>query len=237
MREPAAFLTLFAPHASQTTQSQNPSVPVSTQTPVTNPPLVSQTALSTVLTPLPSVPGGSLSFHEQQSALHTRSPSPSSMTYSSNSSSLSSTQSTLSSGYSSDSRSLISQNSGTTYTNSSTRESRESFIPNSQGVSTFAPDISVPSAQSASNIDSSLSPFPNNAASIQSSGSPETAPAPGAEGALRGICRHCGHRESDCVLLPCGHLALCSSCVLLPTAALCPVCRAPVRSVVRTFLA
>ena len=55
--------------------------------------------------------------------------------------------------------------------------------------------------------------------------------------APRGLCKECSQRESECVLLPCGHLALCFNCVQLPSAALCPVCRSPVHSIVRTFLA
>ena len=55
--------------------------------------------------------------------------------------------------------------------------------------------------------------------------------------APRGLCKECGQRESECVLLPCGHLALCFTCAQLQSAALCPVCHSPVHSIVRTFLA
>ena len=55
--------------------------------------------------------------------------------------------------------------------------------------------------------------------------------------APRGLCKECGKSESECVLLPCGHLALCFTCVQLPSSSLCPVCHSPVHSIVRTFLA
>ena len=53
----------------------------------------------------------------------------------------------------------------------------------------------------------------------------------------RGKCKLCNSRESDCLILPCGHLVVCFACVNTPAAAMCPVCNSVARSVVRTFLA
>ncbi|XP_032209456.1 baculoviral IAP repeat-containing protein 7 isoform X1 [Mustela erminea] len=46
-------------------------------------------------------------------------------------------------------------------------------------------------------------------------------------------CKVCLDRTVDTVFVPCGHL-VCAECA--PALQLCPVCRAPVRSCVRTFL-
>ena len=53
----------------------------------------------------------------------------------------------------------------------------------------------------------------------------------------RGKCKLCNSRESDCLILPCGHLVVCFACVNTPAAAMCPACNSIARSVVRTFLA
>ena len=240
--EPTAFISMFAPHAAPTTSSQTPSSSALSQAAVISPPQVSQTALSTAPPPAssPALPAGLVSSNEQTDASIMRTHSPGSSVNSSNYRHESSTQSTLSSGYSSDSRSLSSQTAGATSTNSSTFESSES-LPGPR-VSSLTGTISDPSSgQPSSNfISSIIVPNSNSTSTMQASRSFESAPCSGAQGATvapRGICRECLQKESDCVLLPCGHLALCSSCVMLPSAALCPVCRAPVRSVVRTFLA
>ena len=56
-------------------------------------------------------------------------------------------------------------------------------------------------------------------------------------GPPRGKCKLCNSRESDCLILPCGHLVVCFACVNTPSASMCPACNSIARSVVRTFLA
>ena len=46
-------------------------------------------------------------------------------------------------------------------------------------------------------------------------------------------CRVCLDRTVAVVFVPCGHLA-CAECA--PSLQLCPICRAPIHSCVRTFL-
>ena len=46
-------------------------------------------------------------------------------------------------------------------------------------------------------------------------------------------CRVCLDRTVGVVFVPCGHLA-CAECA--PSLQQCPICRAPIRSCVRTFL-
>lgn len=62
--------------------------------------------------------------------------------------------------------------------------------------------------------------------------------APDAEEQLRRLreertCKVCLDQAVSVVFVPCGHL-ICASCA--PSLQLCPLCRAPVRSCVRTFL-
>lgn len=46
-------------------------------------------------------------------------------------------------------------------------------------------------------------------------------------------CKVCLDRAVSIVFVPCGHL-VCAECA--PNLQLCPICRAPIRSCVRTFL-
>ncbi|KAM9589755.1 baculoviral IAP repeat-containing protein 7 [Trichechus inunguis] len=70
---------------------------------------------------------------------------------------------------------------------------------------------------------------------------PAPPPPPGAESTeeqLRRLrrertCKVCLDREVGVVFVPCGHL-VCTECA--PNLRLCPICRAPIRSCVRTFL-
>ncbi|EDW00601.1 GH20962 [Drosophila grimshawi] len=48
------------------------------------------------------------------------------------------------------------------------------------------------------------------------------------------LCKVCLDEEVGVVFLPCGHLATCNQCA--PSVANCPMCRAPIKGFVRTFL-
>lgn len=52
-----------------------------------------------------------------------------------------------------------------------------------------------------------------------------------------GVCVICLEQHIDCLLYACGHMCTCSSCgrQLLASGLTCPICRAPVRDVVRAF--
>lgn len=52
-----------------------------------------------------------------------------------------------------------------------------------------------------------------------------------------GACVVCLEQHIDCLLYACGHMCTCSSCgrQLLASGLTCPICRAPVRDVVRAF--
>jgi len=51
----------------------------------------------------------------------------------------------------------------------------------------------------------------------------------------RHVCKICYEREINTVLLDCYHAALCTRCVQQVTH--CPICRAPKRKSLETFLA
>lgn len=53
-----------------------------------------------------------------------------------------------------------------------------------------------------------------------------------------GACTVCLENSVDCVLYACGHMCTCSLCArqLLSSGQKCPICRAPVRDVVRAFI-
>ena len=249
--EPSAHIALVAPHSqapSQNSSTPQPSIPAAAQVGVPQP---SQPVLSSSSGPPPSSAVQINASNPQQSlevvqSLSTSNSLSSSHNVSSSSSSASSSfvQHTYSGSNSFQSTSGTTSNAFATH-ESSVFVSSNSPVP--RGVSTIinssSPVISASnsgrSADLTSTIAASPSFFSNTVSSAQSSQllSSFNSALPSAPVALRGICRNCGQRESDCILLPCGHLALCSVCVLLPTAALCPVCLAPVRSVVRTYLA
>lgn len=51
-------------------------------------------------------------------------------------------------------------------------------------------------------------------------------------------CTVCYERETDCVLYSCGHMCLCYDCALTlyrGGRGLCPICRAPIRDVIRAY--
>ena len=51
-------------------------------------------------------------------------------------------------------------------------------------------------------------------------------------------CSVCYEREVDCVLYTCGHMCLCFTCaqdVLMRPDPLCPICRATIRDVIKTY--
>ncbi|KAI0562498.1 hypothetical protein FGB62_59g16 [Gracilaria domingensis] len=56
--------------------------------------------------------------------------------------------------------------------------------------------------------------------------------------AKAGVCTVCLEKNVDCVLYACGHMCTCSLCArqLLSAGQKCPICRAPVRDVVRAFI-
>ncbi|CAN8075204.1 unnamed protein product [Agarophyton chilense] len=56
--------------------------------------------------------------------------------------------------------------------------------------------------------------------------------------AKAGACTVCLEKNVDCVLYACGHMCTCSLCArqLLSSGQKCPICRAPVRDVVRAFV-
>ena len=243
--EPSTYIALVAPHSqapSPNSFTPQPSVPAAAQVGVPQP---SQPVLSSSSGPPPSSAVQTNAPNPQQSLEVAQSLSTlNSLSSSHNVSSSSFVQLTYSG-----SNSFQSTPGTTSDSNAfATRESSvvvSSISPVPRGVTTnsFTPVISASnsgrSADLTSTIAASPSFFSNTVSSAQSSQllSSFNSALPSAPVALRGICRNCGQRESDCVLLPCGHLALCSVCVLLPTAALCPVCLASVRSVVRTYLA
>ena len=49
------------------------------------------------------------------------------------------------------------------------------------------------------------------------------------------LCRICYDREANIVFVPCGHLATCGKCASAFRD--CPVCRAPIKHAVKTFMA
>eukprot|EP00871_Galdieria_phlegrea_P001561 jgi/Galph1/2405/GphlegSOOS_G1052.1 len=55
----------------------------------------------------------------------------------------------------------------------------------------------------------------------------------------KGICVLCVEKTIDCLLYACGHMSTCSSCArqLVVNGQNCPICRAPVRDVVRAYYA
>ena len=240
--EPSAYIALVAPHSqapSQNSSTPIASVPAAAQVGAPQP---SQPVLSSSSGPPPSSAVQTNAPNSQQSLEVAQSLSTSnSLSSSHNMSSSSFVQHTYSGSNS------FQSTPGTTSSNSNAFATRESSVvvssisPVPRGVSSNSstPVISASNSGRSADLTSTIASSSNTVSSAQSSqlsSSSNSAP-PSAPVALRGICRNCGQRESNCVLLPCGHLTLCSVCVLLPSAALCPVCRAPVRSVVRTYLA
>jgi hypothetical protein len=51
---------------------------------------------------------------------------------------------------------------------------------------------------------------------------------------LEGTCKICFERPIDMVILPCGHLVVCANCADT-VKDLCPLCRQPITSVVKTY--
>ncbi|EEC16598.1 RING finger protein, putative, partial [Ixodes scapularis] len=51
------------------------------------------------------------------------------------------------------------------------------------------------------------------------------------------LCRLCFDKDIDCVLVDCGHLVTCYACglKLFMGTPLCPVCRKPIKQLVKTF--
>ena len=109
--------------------------------------------------------------------------------------------------------------------NSLAPEREHSRTPASN-VSNEAYTLSASASRALQASNSSTAPKPNS--EVEKSG--DIAPP-------RGKCKLCNSRESDCLILPCGHLVVCFACVNTPAAAMCPVCNSVARSVVRTFLA
>ena len=49
------------------------------------------------------------------------------------------------------------------------------------------------------------------------------------------LCKICMVDNSSIVFLPCGHLVACAACS--PALNICPICREPIKGIVRTFIA
>ena len=234
--EPAAYLVIVAPHSAQSSSASTSqatpsttSVPTSVPTSSLSTPQAPHSFLSSTSNHHPPPP--SHSFIEQ-----TGSSPPGRTTSTSNQTSPSSqaaattlTQRTHSTMQRSEDDHVARPN--------SPRNPR-STVENSTGANAQSPPESPPSDSllstpaSAAKSNSSISQPASQEFNVASNASHLIKPI-----APRGLCKECGQRESECVLLPCGHLTLCFTCVQLSSVSLCPVCRSPVHSIVRTFLA
>lgn len=68
--------------------------------------------------------------------------------------------------------------------------------------------------------------------------SPEVLPPGGNGGSKSGECTVCFDQEVDTVIYTCGHMCLCHECGLKlkrQINACCPICRRPIKDVIKTY--